>query len=82
MSFLYFDLLDIYAFVILKDTVSEEPKEIETTLKGHIKKQIGKFAVPEKLLVSQHSSNSDYLCDYTYQILYQDCSRITQDTFW
>jgi len=32
--------------------VTEEHKEIEATLKGLIKKQIGKFAVPEKLLVS------------------------------
>ena len=44
--------LGIYAFVILKDGVTDKEENITTDLKQLVKKQIGSFAVPQEFLVS------------------------------
>ena len=55
-SLLLFSLLtlcaDIYAFVVLKDGVTDGAEAIEDSLQQLIRKHIGGFAVPQRLLVS------------------------------
>ena len=43
----------VYAFIILKDNVTESEEEMIKRMKAIVKSQIGSFAVPEKLLVSE-----------------------------
>ena len=41
----------IYAFVILKDGVSDSDEEMAKSLKQLVKKKIGSFAVPQLVMV-------------------------------
>ena len=41
----------IYAFVILKDDVSDSDEEMAKSLKQLVKKKIGSFAVPQLVMV-------------------------------
>ena len=49
----------IYAYVILKDGVTDDEDSIKQDLKKLIKTQIGSFAVPNEILVTQTSYTSN-----------------------
>ena len=47
-----YSLVDIYAFVILKDGVKDSEEDIIKDLQQLVKKHIGGFAVPQLMLVN------------------------------
>lgn len=51
----------MYAFVVPKDGVTDSVQDIEDGLKKLIKTQIGSFAVPQSILVSDMSEELKYL---------------------
>jgi len=81
----------VYAFVVLKDGVTDPQDEIVKDLQQLVATQIGRFAVPQSLLVSWLTSTSSCSvptssCDCLDTmndafLLHTDCPWPSQDTF-
>ena len=56
MYWLITALLGIYAYVILKDGVTDSEEEIKKDLIQLVKTQIGSFAVPQHILVRERET--------------------------
>ena len=52
-------LLGIYAYVILKDGVTDSEEEIKKDLIQLVKTQIGSFAVPQHILVRERDRETE-----------------------
>ena len=78
----------VFAFVILKNEIEADEKDIVQGLKDLVKKKIASFAVPNAFLVCNVSSLIHCIL-VTYHdfieeriILFIDCPRPSKDTFW
>lgn len=70
-----YSLVDIYAFVILKDGVKDSEEDIIKDLQQLVKKHIGGFAVPQLMLVNIGTSTNINGC-HNYPYWFLDCARL------